>query len=263
MAGAGVLLILVLFAGLIVGGITWACRAAKRRRQALAALAKELGLTFTFRDPTAIEGHRPDPGPLAGLLEEYLERAFAGMMRPGWSGLAGDLGRFEALAAGDTRRASNVLHGRRHGRELSAFDYRYGIGSGVSRRTPRLSAAIAACNCSFPELLIRPEGLLDKLAGAVGSEDINFESHEFSKQFHVACADRKFAYAVIHAQMMEFLQGCPGWSLEMDGEDVVIWSGSRWSPEQFRSAIAVLEGFLDRIPRYLWKDLGPRGAGGG
>jgi hypothetical protein len=267
MAGAVAILILGLFAGLIAGGITWGAIAAKRRRQALAAVAKELGLAFSFRDPTSLEGHRPDPGPLAGLLEEYLERAFAGQMRPGWSGLAGDLDRFEPLAAGDTRRAYNVLRGRRGGRELSAFDYRYGIGSGVSRRTCRFSVAIAHCGCSCPELIVRPEGLLDKLAGAVGAEDIDFESQEFSKRFHVACADRKFAYAVIHAQTMEFLLGGPGWSpgwtLEMDGEDVAIWSPSRWSPEEFRSAIAVLEGFVDRIPRYLRKDLGPHGAGGG
>ena len=263
MAGAIALLILVLFAGLIVGGITWAVIAAKRRRQALAAVAKELGLTFRFRDPTSLDGHRPDPGPLAGLLEEYLERAFAGQMRPGWSGLAGDLDRFEPLAAGDTRRAYNVLRGRRGGRELSAFDYRYGIGSGVSRRTCRFSVALAACGCSCPELIVRPEGLLDKLAGAVGGEDINFESQEFSKRFHVACADRKFAYGVIHAQMIDFLLSGPGWSpgwtLELHGEDMAIWSSSPWSPEEFRSAIVVLEGCADRIPRYLRKELAAGG----
>jgi hypothetical protein len=40
MAGAVAILILGLLAGLAVGGIAWAARAAKRRRQALAAVAK-------------------------------------------------------------------------------------------------------------------------------------------------------------------------------------------------------------------------------
>jgi hypothetical protein len=34
-----------------------------------------------------------------------------------------------------------------------------------------------------PTLLVRPEGLLDKLAGIVGVDDIDFESSEFSKRF--------------------------------------------------------------------------------
>ena len=56
--------------------------------------------------------------------------------------------------------------------------------------------------------------------------------------------------------MMEYLLGCGNWSFELDGYDVMIWTGRRWDPDEFRRAIATLQGFLDRIPRFVWKDLG-------
>jgi hypothetical protein len=110
--------------------------------------------------------------------------------------------------------------------------------------------------CSFPELLIRPENFFDKLAAIVGFDDINFESHEFSKRFYVKGRDRKLAYDIITAPMMEYLLAYQGWSIELDGSDVIIWTGGTWKPEQFRSAIAVLGGFLDRVPHFVWKNLG-------
>lgn len=249
----------VIFSGIvlvIIGVVVCRWQAARRRVEKLRALAAELGLEFSEEDPLVGGGGESRPLLFRGYFGEIFESLLASLVRPGWLGTPGKFGQFGALSRGDSRRAYNVLHGRRRGRELSAFDFRYSEGSGKNRHTHRLSAAAVTCDCNFQELVIRPEGFLDKLAAAVGLDDIDFESHEFSQKFYVKSPDRKFAYSVITAQMMEFLLGSPGWSLEMHGEGVLIWTGSRWSPAEFRAAIAVLEGFLERVPHFVWKDLG-------
>ena len=244
MEGAGFLLVIFAIAALVIGGIIWGFYAAKQRREALSALAAGMGLSFSEQDPLKEQVYGKSQGFLASLFGS------------GQSGIPGRFGQFGALAVGDSRKGYNVLWGEHNGRELMAFDYQYSTGSGKSRSTHRLSAAVVTLDCSFPELVIRPENFFDKIAAVVGFDDINFESHEFSKRFYVKGRDRKLAYEIITPEMMAFLLSCQGWSIELAGIDVMIWTGRTWKPAEFRSAIAVLQGFLDRVPRFVWKDLG-------
>lgn len=237
-------LLLMLVAGAVIALVVYGFYAAKKRREALRALAHELGLSYSEGDPLGGQSFGQSRGWLASLFGSSL------------SGIPGRFGQFGALSVGDSRKGYNVIWGEHQGRQLCAFDYQYSTGSGKNRHTHRLSAAAVTLGCRFPELVIRPENLFDKMAAVVGLDDIDFESHEFSKRFYVACRDRKLAYDIIDAQMMEYLLACRGWSIELDGTDAMIWTGSTWKPEEFRSAIATLQGFLDRVPRLAWKELG-------
>src|SRR5205085_4299284 len=83
-----------------------------------------------------------------------------------------------------------------------AGDYSYKItrsnGKTTSTSTYRFSYLIV--KVPFPDtpgLLIRPETLMDKVAGALGFDDIDFESEEFSRRFLVKSPDKKFAYDVV------------------------------------------------------------------
>jgi len=229
--GAVLIPVFLLIAAAVIGGMIWSWYAAKRRREELAALAPRLGLAYSADD-------------CCGIV-----RRFQG---------------FQALDQGHSRRAYNLLYGELAGREAYAFDYNYKTTQTYTNKSGThtrevdhyLSAAVIGCDCRFPGLFIRPERFLDKLAGLVGFEDIDFESHEFSKRFYVKSPDRKFAYDVIHPQMMEFLLRCQGWSLEVSGSALIIWTGSTWKPPDFAAGLQVLGGFLDRVPHFLWKQLG-------
>jgi hypothetical protein len=182
------------------------------------------------------------------------------------SGLAGRLGpKFDVLARGIGGRQSalNVMAGDWRGHQVQAFDYRYErrlTPQGKSTALCYLSAALAVEPQRFPRTVIRPETAADRLAAAAGFEDIDFESHEFSKQFYVQGADRRFAYALVDPRMMEYWLAHPGWSLELDGGDVLIWDEARWAPERFESALDFLAGFLDRVPGHVRKEFGsPQG----
>ncbi len=249
---------LLLAAALVVGGLlfclapiavvvlvlVYGFNAAKRRRQEVAALARELGFDYSEADPLADRSYGQSQGFLAGLFDAAR------------SGVPGRFGQFGVMSIGGSRRASNVFWGTHGGRRVMAFDYQYSTGSGKHRNTRRFSAVVATLGCRFPELVIRPENFLDKIAAAMGLGDIDFESHELSRCFCVRSRDRKLAYDIVHAGMMDYLLAYSHWSIELDGADVLIWTGRTWSPEEFRAGLAVLQGFLDRVPRFVWKELG-------
>jgi len=136
-------------------------------------------------------------------------------------------------------------------RPLEAFDYRYVTGSGKHRSTHVFSAVILGSGLSLKPLQIRSENVFDKLTEFFGVDDIDFESAQFSREFHVKSPDKKWAYDVLHQRTMEFLLNSPKFSIEFDSEHVVCWRNRRFDLQARESAIAVVEGILDRLPEYL------------
>ena len=91
---------------------------------------------------------------------------------------------------------------------MGDFTYKVTTSSGKSTTTTtyRFSYLILHMPWSgVPDLLIRREGMFDKIAGVLGFDDIDFESAQFSRRFHVSSTDKRFAYDVIDPRMMEFL----------------------------------------------------------
>lgn len=108
----------------------------------------------------------------------------------------------------------------------------------------------------IPDLLIRREGLFDRIASAFGKNDIDFESAEFSKRYFVKCDDRKFAYDLIHPRMMEFmLQTRPG-LIDLENNRICISGGYRtWPATQFPQTLDWIKRFLEHWPSFVIKDL--------
>ena len=220
MSGLYVVAILVI-GSLIVFGI-W--RGAKRRKE-LAAWASGKGLYF-----------RPERD--GGFDERYPD--------------------FGCLRRGHSRYASNIAEGDLNGRRVTAFDYRYVTGSGKNRQTHHFSAVVLRSNVALKPLRIRSENVFDRVTEFFGLDDIDFESAEFSREFHVKSSDKRWAYDVLHQRTMEFLLSMPRFSLEFDTRHAIAWRNRRFNVETFESAIAVVEGILDRMPEYVIRQQGGR-----
>ena len=232
-----ILLIIIVGAVVLIGAIL-AHQAAEKRRQALWSLATELGLDFN-----------------PGKESPESEHSLFGCFKKGHSN-----------RAMNTMRGDLELFGRPCPCLLGDFEYKVTRQSGKSRSTTtyRFSYAMFRVPWEVPQFAIRREHVLDKLAGALGFDDIDFESEEFSRRFHVKCADKKFAYDVIHPRMMEFLLASPHAPIELVGSWCIITDGSsRWRPEEFRAAAEFARGFFGRWPEHLVRDLESRRAGGG
>lgn len=203
----------------------------KKRREDLAALASKLGLRF---DPNHDSSHD----------DEYAQ--------------------FEIFRRGHSRVAKNTLTGAvelfERSCRLVMGDFRYKVtsGTGKDRRTTtyNFSYLIVHPPWHTPPLLIRPEGVWDKLKGAFGFDDIDFESDEFSRKFYVQSSDRRFAYDVLHPRMMEFLLQTSPPMIDVEGGALCLSGGRRrWEPARFESAMDTVRGFCERWPRHLLKEL--------
>jgi hypothetical protein len=220
----GFVFIFILFVIFVIAAGIYGVLAARRRREDLAALATRLGLGFN-----------PD--------EDY--------------GLADRFAFLNHLAQGDHRYAFNVLSGTYRQNQVLAFDYHYETHSTDSkghRQTHHhyFSFFILLLPVRFPELRITQEGLLSKIAQVFGYADIDFESAEFSRVFCVRSKDKKFAYDVCNAQMMEYLLANRDLSLEIENEALALAFNTRLSPEQIESNLQRLIEIRSRLPEYLF-----------
>jgi hypothetical protein len=235
--GVIVVLVIVVVVALIATGAYFSSKARAERRAALAALATELGMSF-------------DPGERRDFDAQYRH--------------------FELFRRGHTRRAYNTLSGTFNigGRPFPGFlgDYRYSVttSDGKSTTTTTYHVSYIIMHTPFadlPTLLVRPEGLFDKIAGAVGFDDIDFESEQFSRAFYVKSSDKRFAYDVITARMMEFLLERRGPAIDLASGAVCVIDGTRrWSPEEFRDRLAFVQRFFELWPEHLLSGLDARRA---
>lgn len=214
------------FLALIIIGAIYAYHQAAKRREELAALAGRLGWTFQ---------HVKD----WGMEDRYSQ--------------------FRCLRQGSNRYAYNILSGQYEGHPLCAFDYHYETYSTDSkgRRSTHhhyFSALVLDTGLPLHPLVIRPEGFFDRIGEFFGLDDIDFESTEFSRAFHVTSPDRRWAFDVIHQATMEFLLAAPRFNLELAGPRVVAYRSSCFTPGDFEAAAHITTGIINRLPNYLLRE---------
>jgi hypothetical protein len=234
----GLILFLAIAVLGIVASIIAAAQAAKRRER-LAQIASSLGLTFDQRhDPYHDDEYA------------HFEIFRRGFDRVAYNTLKGQLA-FAGLTwpakMGDFRYKTEHRDskGRRH---VSVHTFSYLI---LHTPWPHL-----------PDLLVRREGVFDKIATVFGSHDIDFESAEFSRKFHVWSPDRRFAYDVFHPRMIEFMLATTPPAFDFERGRCCVSDGSRtWNAGDFAATVRWLDEFFSRWPEYLVKDLSAAHAG--
>lgn len=220
----GVALVLAVLVGSYV--------AQRRRREGMAAFASRYGFTYT-----------PDGPP--GLL------AYG----------------FPLFHKGDGRGAENGVIGTWKDMPFTAADYWYYTEStdskgNRSRNYSRFSVAVIEIDAWLPDIDIHRENVLTLLGDKLGLKDIEFESEEFNRAFQVKAKDRKFAFELVDARMMQWLLSCdPRFGFEVHGKAVLGYS-RRLKPDEMLPLIATLKEFKERVPRLVWTNYGPASASG-
>ncbi len=171
-------------------------------------------------------------------------------------GIPGRFGFLKQLAQGDDRYAVNVLSGNYRQNEILAFDYHYATyhtdKNGTHKDDHWFSFFILTLPAVFPDLTIRRENFFTRVAEVFGYQDINFESAEFSKAFNVRSPDKKFAYDVCNARMIEYLLANRDLSIEIENEVIALAFNARLSVEQIELNLQRLVEIHSRLPEYLF-----------
>jgi hypothetical protein len=137
-----------------------------------------------------------------------------------------------------------------------AFDYHYETQThdknGTHTEPHWFSFFILTLPAFFPDLTIRRENFFTKVAEVFGYGDIKFESAEFSKTFCVRSPDKKFAYDVCNAKMIEYLLTNRDLSIEIENNVLALAFTTRLSPEQIETNLQRLVEIRARLPEYLF-----------
>jgi hypothetical protein len=237
----------VAIVALIVVGIVFSIKASAKRREELAAFAQRHGLQSHVAQGS-------------GCLN-------AGIGGGDWPGvqLLPIFQEFQPFGTGEQPRAHNVILGDVGDRTFYFFDYQYTTTStttdsegNTSTSTTTHSFGVAAVRfpMAFQVMEIRHEGMFDRIGGALGFKDVQFEMEEFNRKFHVTCRDQKFAYDVIHPGVMEFLLAHPSHHWQFNGCYLLVYKMGQYSAAEYEEVMQDMQGFLDLVPDYVRQDIG-------
>ena len=221
---SGMPIIILLVVVLVIVGAIYSSIQAQKRRDGLADLARRLNLSF-------------DAGQHFTFADAY---SF-----------------LKELDKGDNRYATNILSGSYRQNQVVAFDYHYETQSTDAHgRTEThdhwFSFLILTLPAVFPGLTIRREGFFTKVAEVFGYQAIKFESAEFSKTFCVRSSDKKFAYDVCNATMIEYLLANNDLSVEIENQVIALVFNTRLSVEEIENDLQRLVEIRARLPEYLF-----------
>ncbi|MFT4901168.1 MAG: hypothetical protein ACI81V_000435 [Lentimonas sp.] len=198
---------------------------AKKRREALEQLALELGFRFSPEKDAR---------------------------------LAAQFGFLENMDDGHRRYAFNVLSGAaQDGMPVRIFDYHYETYSRDSKGRSStqhhyFSIFTLGLPQRFPELTIEREGFFSKIGQAIGFDDIDFESLEFSRRYKVKSRDKKFAYDFCNARMIDYLLQQPDQVLEVDGSTLSLTFRGKLAVEAIRPNFERLQRIRSLMPNFLF-----------
>ncbi len=200
---------------------------ARKRREAMAAYATSRGWRFAETDGNLVDRFQGTP-----------------------------------FGTGSSRQASNVVYGEHDGRAMVAFDYRYtttsGSGENRSTTTHHWSVLALSLGVLMPDLSVEPEGMLSRVIGRLTNTDIEMESEDFNRAFTVRSPSRKFAFDVLHPQMIEMLMRWPELGWRFEGDSMLVVRNGSHSIQEVDAKLTVMDAILDKIPEFVWKDLGAR-----
>jgi len=220
-----ILLPIVIFGGVIalVGGIIWLLiHAAKKRREALMALATEMGLQFSEVQD-----------------EDLLLKMQA----------------FSLFNKGHGRKMKNVMTTETDDARLSIFDYQYTTGGGQHSHTHQQTVvALESDTLELPVFSLRPEGFFQKIGAAIGMQDIDFETHpDFSDSFVLTGNDEQAVRSFFDETILDLFVHHKGICVESTPGTFIYFRNGQRKPEQIREfmnqAYGIYSAFEDRLSR--------------
>jgi hypothetical protein len=188
------------------------------RRRELAALARKLKLEFSPKNDF-------------NLAERFL---FLTWLKRGESR--------------NVRYAYNVMHGYHLDYQVTVFDYSFVAG----KYSYYWSAFVLEMKTNFPDTIISHESLESRFAEELGVPHISFESAEFTRTFLVRSADKKFAFDVCHARMMEYLLANKDLTVEIRGPMLAVFFEDWLRPEKVEFNLSRLIEIRKLLPEYLF-----------
>lgn len=168
------------------------------------------------------------------------------------------LDQFEKQSGSRESYSLNTIKGDFDGRSVTLFDFHFLSDETVWWWAPSwnrhcyFSFIVLNLEKGFPELTLAKEGIFSKIAQALGFDDIDFESHEFSRHYKVHCNDKKFAYDFCNAKMIGYLLDQPVIAIEIERNALALGFDSQYKVEKIGRHLTHLVKVRSFMPNYLF-----------
>jgi hypothetical protein len=204
----------------------WAWQQKKKRRADLATFATQYGLQYQADDPFGLLGYG-----------------------------------FRLFSKGDGRGCENVMWGEWQGLPIQEADYWYYEQStdskgNTSRNYSYFSVVVGTLPLDMPWVTIERENVFTRFADHLGFHDLDFESEEFNRRYQVKAKDRAFAYKLVDARMIRWLESSGGaFGFEVSGPNLLVFC-KRLKPFELVPLFGTAKAFPEHIPRLVWNEYG-------
>ena len=149
----------------------------------------------------------------------------------------------------------NVVRGEWNGVPVEAFDLAVGR---TTEAYGMSTCAVTGLMVNSPHLFVTHRSFSDRATDLIVFH-VETESEAFNEEWEIRCSDRRFASAVVHQGMMDWLlelrETPPRTSFELNGPWLLAIT-EMLRPHEYGIVLDDLTNFLDKIPMFL-RDLYP------
>ncbi|MCH2182020.1 MAG: hypothetical protein MK108_08450 [Mariniblastus sp.] len=152
--------------------------------------------------------------------------------------------------SGRSGKSSKMICGDTGELTIGIFDYSYVSGSGDSTKSYTQSViALLSDQIVLPRFNLQPQGILHKLIGALGVQDIDFEEYpEFSRMFFLQGEDEQGIRDFFDAEWIDFLARFQGYCIEgKDGALIFYRPNKQVHPDQIKEYLSQAYDFFGHI----------------
>lgn len=163
---------------------------------------------------------------------------------------------FRLFGRGDGGRARNILQGEWNNVSVRAMEYDYFVTrtTWVFYRVKawrRFSVAVLDLGASVPSVIAERNGAAGLASDYMGFHDVQLNSDEFNRQFHVTTDDREFAYKFFDLGMLRWLLNQQDLlEAEVLGRRALV-ALPRLEPAETGTLLDAAVGFRSHIPRLV------------
>lgn len=150
-------------------------------------------------------------------------------------------------------RPHEMFAGDYRGRRMCVLEYTYTTSNGKTTTTHTVNLVALNLPSALPPLTLSTEsGITRMLTGP----DLELESQFFNDQFRITCADDRYASAVLHPRMMEWMLHNPALEWQLAGNALVSFASGGFTVPDVHARLEAMTGVMDRIPPFVFRDYG-------
>ncbi|MFB6726466.1 hypothetical protein ACFCV3_40225 [Kribbella sp. NPDC056345] len=150
-------------------------------------------------------------------------------------------------------RPHEMFAGDYRGRGMCVLEYMYTTSNGKTTTTHTVHLVALNLPVALPPLTLSAESAVTRM---LAGPDLELESRLFNDQFRITCQDERYASAVLHPRMMEWMLHNPGLQWQLAGNALVSFAPGSFTVPDVAARLEAMTGVIDRIPSFVLRDYG-------